>query len=153
MSRVRELTSGGNVIDANEVDRAVVGVLADDAELAALLPDGVYWDLAPAGSSQFVLVSLSESRGMPELNDGDTFRALTYLVKAVARGTSSAPTAAADARIQALLDHGAIDLPAAAGCAVMAIRWLDRVRYSEITPDAEQWQHRGGRYEVSVTPT
>jgi len=140
------------MIDPNEVERAVIGKLAADAELAALLPGGVFYDLAPQGTTQFVLVSLSTSRGMPEFDDRDTFRQFVYLVKAVAQGPSSAPTAAADARIQALLDLGTLDL-SAAGCELLVMRWVDRVRFTEATGAAEVWQHRGARYEVTVTET
>jgi|SRR5262252_6740995 len=140
------------MIDPNEVDRAVIGKLSADAELAGLLPSGVYWDLAPEGATAFVLVSLSTSRTLPELDDGDTFRQFVYLIKAVAKGTSSAPTAAADARILALLDHAPLDLTAAGG-ELMIMRWVDRVRYTELSTASETWQHRGGRYEVTVTPT
>ena len=139
------------MIDATEVERALIGKLAADATLAALLPDGVYYDLAPIGATRFALVSLSSSRGLGELNDGDTLRALVYLVKAVAKGADADPIAAADARITALLDHGDLDLPAAAGCTLMRLGWVDRVRYTE-TAAGETWQHRGARYEVTVTP-
>lgn len=139
------------MIDPNEVDRAVIGALAADATLAGLLPGGVFWDLAPVGSTAFVIVSLSVSRGYDELAQGITSRTFVYLVKAVAKGTSSAPTAAADARIQAILDRGTLDL-AAAGCSLMVARWIDRVRYTENVTASEIWQHRGGRYEVTVTP-
>lgn len=141
------------MINPNELEKAILTMLGADAELAALLPDGVYWDLAPIGADAFVSVSLSESRGLPEFGDVDTYRAFTYLVKAVARGTSSSPTAAADARLQALLDGALIPLPAAAGATMMIARWIDRVRYTETTAAAETWQHRGGRYEMTVTPT
>ena len=141
------------MIDPNEIDRAIVGVLSADPTLAGLLPGGVYWDLAPIGTTAFAIVGLSTSRGLAELNDGTTARTFVYLVKAVAHGTSSSPTAAADARIQALLDHGSLTLSAAAGCSLMVMRWIDRVRYTESTTASEIWQHRGGRYEVTVTPT
>lgn len=141
------------MIDANEVDKAVIAKLSADATLAGLLPGGVFWDLAPAGSTQFVLVSLSDSRALPELRERDTFNQFIYLVKAVAKGTNTAPTAAADKQIRALLDHGTLDLRAAGG-ELMVMRWLDRVRYTEqASASAETWQHRGGRYEVTVTPT
>jgi len=139
------------MIDPNEVDRAVIGALSSDATLAGLLPGGVFWDLAPVGSTAFVIVSLSVSRGYDELAQGITSRTFVYLVKAVAKGTSSAPTAAADARIQAILDRGTLDLTAA-GCSLMVARWIDRVRYTENVTASEIWQHRGGRYEVTVTP-
>ena len=139
------------MIDPNEVDRAVIGALAADAELASLLPGGVYWDLAPVGTTAFVLVSLSTSRGLAELANRDTFREFVYLVKAVARGSSSSPTSAADKRIQTILDGQPLDL-AAAGGELMVMRWVDRVRYTETSGD-EVWTHRGGRYQVTVTPT
>jgi len=139
------------LIDPNQVDGAVVGALAGDPTLAGLLPNGVFWDLAPVGSTAFVIVSLSTSRGINELADGITARTFVYLVKAVARGTSSAPTAAADARIQAILDRGSLDL-SAAGCSLMVARWIDRIRYTENVSASEIWQHRGGRYEITVTP-
>jgi len=34
----------------------------------------------------------------------------------------------------------------------MVARWIDRVRYTENVTASEIWQHRGGRYEVTVTP-
>jgi hypothetical protein len=140
------------MIDPNAVDRALIGKLAGDAELTALLPGGVFWDLAPLGTTAFVLVSLMQSRGLPELDGADTFRDFVYLVKAVALGSSSAPTAAADARIQALLDHGDLDLSGSGGD-LMVMRWVERVRYTEATAQSDIWQHRGGRYEVMVTPS
>lgn len=139
------------MIDATEVERALIGALALDPELAALVPDGVYYDLAPQGATRFVIVSLSTSHGQAEINDRDTLRAFVYLVKAVALGADADPIAAADARINALLDHGTLDLPAAAGCTLMRSRWVDRVRFTE-TAAGETWQHRGGRYEITVTP-
>jgi hypothetical protein len=138
------------LIAAGDVDRAVLAKLEGDAALTALLPGGVYWDQAPEGTTAFVIVSLSTSRGLPELNDAETFREFVYLVKAVARGAAATPTADADARIEALLDHGTLDLTAAGGD-LMVMRWVDRVRYTETTGAAETWQHRGARYQVTVT--
>ena len=140
------------MINPNDVERAIIGKLAGDAELAALLPDGVYWDLARQGSTRFAIVSLSQSRTLDEINDGTTFNAFVYIVKAVALGTDSDPIVAADTRIRELLDRGALDLPPTTGGELMHMRWLDRIRYTE-TAAAETWQHRGGRYEVLITPT
>jgi hypothetical protein len=138
------------VINASAIESALIGKLASDPELAGLLPDGVYWDLARQGSTRFAVVSLSTSRGLSEINDGETLRAFVYVVKAVALGPDADPIVAADARIHALLDRGSLDLTAA-GCSLMIMRWLDRIRYTE-TAAADTWQHRGGRYEVTVTP-
>ena len=138
------------MIDASAIESAIIGKLAADPELAGLLPDGVFWDLAQQGATRFALVSLSESRALAELDDGETLRAFIYQIKAVALGADSDPIVAADRRIHALLDHGNLDLDAA-GCALMIMRFVDRIRYTE-TADGEIWQHRGARYEVTVTP-
>ena len=139
------------MINATEVEKALIGKLAADAALTASLPDGIYYDLAPIGSTRFAIVSLSASRGLYELNDGETFRALIYVVKAVVLGTASSVVAAADQRIQELIDRQPLDLPAAAGATLMVARWVDRIRYTE-TANNDIWQHRGARYEITVTP-
>jgi hypothetical protein len=138
------------VIDASAVESAIIGKLAADPELAGLLPDGVFWDLARQGATRFALVSLSESRALAEINDGETLRAFVYQIKAVALGADSDPIVAADRRIHALLDHGSLEL-GAAGCSLMIMRFVDRIRYTEIS-EGDTWQHRGARYEVTVTP-
>jgi hypothetical protein len=139
------------MINAAAIERALIGVLAGDAELATLLPDGVFWDLAEQGSTRFAIVSLSVSRAQAEFHDLDSFRTLVYGVKAVIQSTSTVAVADADARIQALLDRQPIPLPPETGAGLMLIRWLDRIRYTE-TVDTGVWQHGGARYEVTVTP-
>jgi hypothetical protein len=139
------------MIDATEVERALIGKLSADPALAAALPDGVYYDLAPLGSTKFVIVSLSASRGLYEINDGETLRAFIYVVKGVALGTASNSVAAADKRIQELIDRQPLDLPPEAGASLMVARWVDRIRYTE-NLNNDVWQHRGGRYEITVTP-
>jgi len=139
------------VIDATEVERALIGKLAADAALAASLPDGVFYDLAPIGSTKFAIVSLSTSRGLYELNDAETLRTLVYVVKAVVLGTSSTNVAAADKRMQELIDRQPLNLPPEAGATLMVARWVDRIRYTE-TANNDTWQHRGARYEITVTP-
>jgi hypothetical protein len=139
------------MIDATEVERALIGKLAADPALATSLPDGVFYDVAPIGSTRFAIVSLSASRGLYELNDGETLRALIYIVKAVVLGTSSSNVAAADKRIQELVDRQPLDLSPASGATLMVARWVDRIRYTE-TANNDVWQHRGARYEITVTP-
>jgi hypothetical protein len=139
------------MIDATEVERALIGKLAADATLAAAMPDGVYYDLAPIGSTKFIIVSLSSSRGLYELNDGETLRAFIYVVKGVALGTGSSAVAAADKRIQELIDRQPLDLPPEAGATLMVARWVDRIRFTE-NANNDVWQHRGARYEITVTP-
>jgi hypothetical protein len=139
------------VINASEVERALIGKLTADPELSGYLPDGVYWDLALQGSTRFAIVSASTSRGEMEFGGVDSWRALIYIVKAVIQSTGTTTIAAADARINALLDRQPLALPPAAGAGLMVMRWVDRVRYSE-NVDGDTWQHGGARYEVIVTP-
>lgn len=139
------------MINAGEVEKALIGKLSADAELIGYLSDGIYYDLARQGATRFGIVSLSTSRGLYELNDGETFRAFTYVVKAVVLGNGNDPVAKADARIQALIDRQPLALPPESGASLMVARWVDRVRYTE-TANNEFWQHRGGRYEITVTP-
>jgi hypothetical protein len=140
------------VINVTEVERALISKLAADATLSTLLPDGVFYDVAPIGSTKFAIVSLSTSRVLDELADAETFRALIYIVKAVALGSGSDTVAAADFRIQEIVDRQPLNLPPAAGASLMVARWVDRIRYTEIA-NGEAWQHRGARYEITVTPT
>jgi len=139
------------VIDVSEIERAIIGKLTADPELTSYVPDGVYWDLAVQGSTQFVIVSASTSRAEMEFHGIDSWRALIYTVKAVVQSTGTPVIAQADARINALLDRQPLELPEAAGAGLMVMRWLDRVRYTE-NVDGNTWQHRGARYEVIVTP-
>ena len=139
------------MIDANEVERALIGKLSGDPTLTGLLPDGVYFDLARQGSTRFLIVSLSTSRLLDELNDAETFRAYVYGIKSVVLGTSGTTSAAADKRIQELIDRQPLTLPPAAGASLMVARYVDRIRYSEIA-NGETYQHRGARYEITVTP-
>lgn len=139
------------MIDATEVERALIGKLGADPELAALLPDGVFYDVAPIGSTRFAIVSLTSSRSLDELNSAETLRALVYLVKAVVLGSASSTVADADWRIQELIDRQPLDLPPEAGATLMVARWVERVRYTETVND-DVWQHRGARYEITVTP-
>ena len=45
------------VTDVSGVDNAVFSTLASDAVLAPLIPDGVHWDLAPQGSTAFIVIT------------------------------------------------------------------------------------------------
>ena len=136
-------------LDRAAIDDALVAVLAGDAALAALMPDGVWFDQAKPNARQFVLVSLFSAR------DGATFggRALedaVYLVKAVSFSTSPAAALAAAARIDTLLEDAAL---AVAGATCMALYREQAVRYPELDAldPAIVWQHVGGHYRVQFS--
>lgn len=136
--------------DSSAVDAAVVGRLLGDATLTGLMPDGVYFDVGGKDATRFVLVSQVDEDDI-EMQGGDAFERFLYLVKAVEKSTTGANVLAAAARIQTLLNGTTY---AVTGYTLARSKRVARVRYTEIDdadPDI-RWQHRGGRYEVWVSP-
>lgn len=136
--------------DSSDVDNALVAKLGADTALLALMTNGVYWDDAPQGSTKFVVVSLVDEHDEPMFS-GRAFEDATYLVKAVGLGAAGAEVKAAAARIDALLENGTLTVT---GYALMTMRREARVRYTEVDDidSSIRWQHRGGRYQVAVSP-
>lgn len=143
--------------DSSAIDQALIDKLLGDATLMALMPDGVHVDEAPAGKTQFVIVSLVDAHDTPIFEGRGTETGL-YLVKAVERSTVAVKNIkAAAARIDALLDPQP-PLPRATltitGYGLQLLRRESRLRMLEVD-DADssiRWQHRGGRYEVVAAP-
>ena len=136
--------------DSGLVDAAVIELLANDAQLTALCPDGVYWGVRPIpGGRSFVIVSLFDYIPRPGLADVTLTERTIYLAKAVIQATSRTPARQAAARIHALLQWAVLDL-ADAGHTAMQCRLIDRVAYPE-TDAANNaiWHHAGGQYEVT----
>lgn len=135
--------------DSSAIDNALVAFLLADTQLAALMPDGVYWDEAKAGATKFVIVSLVDEVDVPVFQ-GRAYEDGLYLVKAVALLSAGGDVKAAAARIDAILEDTQ-DL-AATGYGLMTVHRESRVRYTEVD-DADpkvRWQHRGGRYRVQA---
>ena len=140
--------------DAGLVDAAVVELLANDSQLAALCPDGVWWGVRrPEGGTAFVIVMLFDApdpfRG---LADATLYERSIYLVRATVQGTVRTPARQAAARIHDLL-HGALPDLSAAGHTAMDCHRVDRIAYVE--DDATNkaiWQHCGGQYELMHYP-
>lgn len=133
--------------DSSDIDQAVVAKLAADVTLMALMPNLVYVDEAPPGSTKFVIVSLVTEFDEHQFG-GRAFEDATYLVKAVElKTTGAANIKAAAARIDVLLDNSTLTIP---GYSLMVMRRVERVRYTEVDEQDEaiRWQHRGGRYQV-----
>jgi hypothetical protein len=136
--------------DSSEVDTALVAKLAGDGALMALMPGGVAWDVATAGATKFVIVSQVEHEDHPVMPNRTGWERFVYLVKAVTNGPSGTEVRQAAARIQALLQHGTLT---PVGYALIAMQRTMRIRYLEIDEATDQrWQHRGGHYEVLVSP-
>lgn len=136
---------------SGDIDDALMAKLLGDATLHALMPDGVFYELASPGKTRFVVVKLM-THTVSRMFGGRAYEAPVYLVKAVEFGTGSVNTKAAAARIDALLDGGSITVN---GYGLMDLALEEYVRYTEPDPtnaDA-RWQHRGGMYAVMVSPT
>lgn len=136
--------------DSSAVDAAIVGRLLADSTLQGLMPNGVFFDVARHGNTQFVIVSQVAHEDVPMFG-ATAYERFTYLVKAVELATSGANILAAAARIQALLHRVDFSIT---GYGLMASKRIERIRYTEVDPDDEdkRWQHRGGHYEVIVSP-
>lgn len=136
--------------DSSDVDAAILAILESDSALAALMPDGVWFDVAVPGATRFVLVAQLAHDDQPMFN-GTAFETFLYLVKAVAPGKSAAATVKpAAARINELLEQAVLT---PAGYSDMRCARVERVRYSELDAVADvRWHHRGGHYEVIVSP-
>jgi hypothetical protein len=140
--------------DTSAVDEALVAVLSHDAALHAILPDGVAFDLAPQGWTQFVIVTqlahvdVYSMTGAP--NPASAYETVTYLVKAVAKGTSGLATKDGAARIHQLLQGASMPI---IGYDLMQMERTERVRYTELDQATQdRWNHRGGHYDIWVTP-
>jgi hypothetical protein len=135
--------------DSSNVDNALIAKLLGDATLMALVPDGIFFDQAAPGLRRFVIVSLVDEHDEPMFG-GRAFEDGIYQVEAQMLSTSGGDVKAAAARIDTLLDGGALT---ASGYSLMTMRRVERVRVTEVD-DADKsirWQRRGGRYQIMVT--
>lgn len=136
--------------ESGAIDAALSAKLLNDAALTALMPDGIFFDIARKDVTRFVLISLINEDDDLMFN-GRAFEEHLYLVKAVALATTGADVRAAAARIDVLLDGP--DALAIAGYSDTRIQRIHRVRYTEVDDTNEtRWQHRGGHYELWAVP-
>lgn len=135
--------------DSSDVDAALSAKLLADGALAALMPDGIWFDIATHGATRFVIVSQLAHEDA-YMFEGVAWERFLYLVKAVAKSSTGADVKAAAARIHTLLQDGTLTVT---GYELMVMQRTERVRYTEVDEDTdERWQHRGGQYEVLVSP-
>jgi hypothetical protein len=135
--------------DSSLVLNALIARLGADTALLGLMPNNVFEDVAPAGSTRFVIVSQIMS------TDVDVFsrRALEaglFLVEA--RSRNGGDVQAAAARIDVLLDGITITV---ANYGKVTFTRVEFVRGTE-ADDADSsilWQRRGGRYRAMASPT
>jgi hypothetical protein len=136
------------VPDSAALDTAILAKLQGDATLAAILTDGIYFDVAASGKTRFGIVSLSTDR--EDYAFDGSIEESVYIVKAVVLDTSPTSAKTAAARIHTLLQNTPLTVT---GFDHLALRRTERIRYTEV--DAEnndiRWQHSGGRYEAWVS--
>jgi len=138
--------------DSSLIDAALITRLGADATLLGFVPNGVYWDEAPPGSRQFVIVSLIDEADAQQLG-GRSHEDALYLVKAVVLTTvTNANTVIRDAaaRIDALLENARLTVT---GYAPMACYREARLRMTEVddVDPTVRWYHRGGQYRVVMS--
>jgi len=128
---------------------ALLDKLLGDAPLMALMPDGVWWDVAKQGAQRFVVVSLVKERD-DQMFRGRAFEDSSLRVKAVALSSTGADVKAAAARIDALLEGATLTIP---GYNHLVLRRTARVRHTAVdeVDRSIRWQHRGGLYQLVVT--
>jgi len=137
--------------DSSAIDAALVARLHEDPELAALLPDGVFYDEAPHNSQRFAIVSRVPGSGV-DLATFDQRRAVEdyeFLITAVMLTTAGGDIRAAAGRIDALLQDQPLPVDGYAWGATYRLEHVRVTEKDEIDPSI-RWLHRGGRYRVQM---
>jgi hypothetical protein len=137
------------VPNSSAIDQAVIGVLLADPTLSAILPDGVYLDVAAPKAKRFVIVSIVSADDEPLLG-GRGYEDVLYLVKAVVLASTGADIFAAADRIDKLLEDQPLTIP---GYTHMVTCREDRIRTTEPddVDDTIRWLHRGGHYRIQAS--
>jgi hypothetical protein len=145
--------------ESSDIDAALVAKLLADTALRALMPDGVFFDvagtsLATAGatSKRYVLVSLVDADD-EAIFEGRAAEDALYAVEARALSTTvtAAQMTAAAARIEAVLHLGTLTV---AGYTLQVMRRRRRTRMADrdAADPSILWYYRGGHYQVKVAP-
>jgi hypothetical protein len=134
--------------NSGAVDRALIQLLESDATLVALCPDGVFYDVAPQGARNFLIVSVLDHHDVPMFG-GTAREEFLYLVKAVMFDTVGVNAQGAAEEIDRLLLSAPLLPDGYAVQLVERVEYLRLVEVDEQNPDV-RWQHRGGHYEVTV---
>ena len=136
--------------NSGAIDQAIIGTLQADATLAALIPDGVYFNLAAPGKKRFGLVGIFEAVDVGIFGQRGWEDTL-YFVKAVGLSTVTtlANMKAAAHRIDELLERAPLTVT---DYAFMAC--VREERLADTVPDPIDaslfWFHFGGHYRVTA---
>jgi hypothetical protein len=137
--------------DSSAILNAVIAKLGSDATLLAALPHGVYEDIAPIGSTRFVIVSQILASDVPQHGAAGARRAyedVLVLVEARERGDGTFAHAGAQ-RIDALLEDGTLTVT---GYGLMTMHREEFTRGTEVDviDSSIVYVRRGGRYRVQM---
>ena len=134
--------------DSAALETAILAVLQGDATLAAIVTDGIYFDVSASGKTKFGIVSLSTHHD--ERTFDGVIEQAVYIVKAVILNTSPSTARTAAARMHTLLEGVQLSVT---GFDHLALRRTERIRYTEVDPENNdiRWQHQGGRYLAWVS--
>ena len=127
--------------------------LSGDVDLGALLSSqqAVYHAQAPSGAA-FPYIIFHKQAGTPTYTfqtGGAAFDNEVWLVKGIARSTSSNTVDAIAARLDAVLTDGSITI---SGKSVMWLKRESDVEYLE-TVDGQQYRHAGALYRLIYQPS
>jgi hypothetical protein len=133
---------------SSQVDAAIAAKLANDATLAALATEGVWYGAADQGVACPFVVYAPQTPGTHRYTFGDNRYAIDYLytVKGVTEGLASLVGAQIDARIDAVLHSANLSI---SGYGTMICRRVSDVRYHEVD-QGRTYAHRGGVYAISI---
>lgn len=138
--------------DSSAVMNAIIAKLGSDTQLLAMMPNGVYEDIAPPGSTRFVIVSQVTADDDPFYLGAIEHHWLT--IEARSLSTANGDVRGAAVRIDALLEPQAperttLTIP---GYDLMGIEREEPLRHRE-TDEVDRsiiWLRRGHRYRVDV---
>lgn len=139
--------------EPSDIDTALRDKLVADATLRAVMPDGVFWNVAASGAKRFVILavidSIVEHDALGAVAHVDTL----YQVEARGLSTTDPDMRGAIVRINELLDTPAATLTVA-GFELIALRQEAPTRGPEELDDVDpkvRWYRRGGHYRVVMT--
>ena len=134
----------------NPVRQALFGVLNGDATLKALLstPTAIYHRVVPQNATLPAVV-FTRMAGTPEWSfDSAYLQTDIWLVKGVAKGSSSSPAEDIDARVRVLLTDTKFSVTGRTLTAIFPELDID---YEEVTA-GEVYHHVGSQYRLTTEP-
>ena len=135
--------------DTSQVRRALIALLSADAQLHALLPDGVYFGTAPLNRLRFLFLRQETHVDEPMQVQALAFETVSFLIKAVIQSSSINDVDAAAVRLMDLLNYQPLTIN---GYTLMVGHRTEDVSFNEVDDTNRYWQHGGGVYEFVVQP-